>query len=427
MAENPAPTPPASRRGFLAGLAGAGLGLATGAMAADAPPAGAPAPKPPAPAPAPPVPPAPLPPAEAVSAPVAWWSGARELTLTWAVSNQARGWVEYGPTEALGRKATGNDFGFTVSGRFVIKISLHELAPGDTVFYRVWTQPQTSKDPAKAGPLRRVKVPSAEAAEAHLAVWNDTHDREATLKRLHALTLADPPDALLWNGDVSNDIQRETDIPGLYLAPAKGLDLGALAPVLFVRGNHDVRGGAAWALPQYTGTRRPFYSFRIGPLAGIVLDTGEDKPDDHPSFGGRAAFAPLIREQAAWLAEEIRRPHLASAPYRVLFCHIPLRWKDERAPDYLADGYDHFSRRGRDAWHDSLVKWGAQLVVSGHTHQSHYLPADGAFPYAQLVGGGPNLGEARLLRFLANRERLRVRMLDIDGKPLFETALGPCA
>ena len=52
---------------------------------------------------------------------------------------------------------------------------------------------------------------------------------------------------------------------------------------------------------------------------------------------------------------------------------------------------------------------------------------DGAFPYAQLVGGGPSLGEARLLRFLANRERLRVRMLDIDGKPLFETALGPCA
>ena len=70
-----------------------------------------------------------------------------------------------------------------------------------------------------------------------------------------------------------------------------------------------------------TPNGRPFYAFRSGPLAAICLHTGEDKPDDHPSFRGRVAFDELRREQAEWLAEVIHQPDFRDAPYLSLI-HI---------------------------------------------------------------------------------------------------------
>ncbi|HTU99807.1 MAG TPA: hypothetical protein VMF13_04660, partial [Luteitalea sp.] len=117
-----------------------------------------------------------------------------------------------------------------------------------------------------------------------------------------------------------------------------------------------------------TPSTRPFYAFRSGPLAAICLHTGEDKPDSHPSFGGRVAFDALRQEQADWLAGVIQEPAFRDAPYRMVFCHIPLRWLDESPQDYAATGFDRHSGRSRAAWHRSLVEWRTQLVVSGHTH-----------------------------------------------------------
>ena len=43
-----------------------------------------------------------------------------------------------------------------------------------------------------------------------------------------------------------------------------------------------------------------YYAFRSGPLAALVMDTGEDKPDDSPHFGGMVAF--LLRAALTGLA-----------------------------------------------------------------------------------------------------------------------------
>ena len=96
------------------------------------------------------------------------------------------------------------------------------------------------------------------------------------------------------------------------------------------------------------------------------MHTGEDKPDDHPSFGGRIAFDALRREQAQWLVQATARPQIRDAPYRVVICHIPLRWKDEKQPAYDQGGYDAYSRRSRDAWHEALVAWKAQVIIADH-------------------------------------------------------------
>jgi hypothetical protein len=174
-----------------------------------------------------------------------------------------------------------------------------------------------------------------------------------------------------------------------------------------------------------TPSDRPFYAFRSGPVAAICLHTGEDKPDDHPSFAGRVAFDALRREQADWLADTIRQPAFRDAPYRIVFCHIPLRWLDERPQDYAATGFDRHSGRSRDAWHESLVAWKTQVVVSGHTHRHAWLPPTADFPYGQLVGGGPRPDAATWIGGRADAGRLTLQVSNLQGATLDTVSFAP--
>ena len=389
------------RRDFLknAGLAGLGAGLVSTVSAAPA---------------------APLPPvgdAPAVYAPTA--DGA---TIVLPVAGFEAGWVEYGEAGTEGSPGTiakGDGFGYVPHGDKVLRIRLTGLKPGTDYWYRLHTRTAIAKavDPAsvpvKIGEVYRFRTLAPDADTTRFCVWNDTHDHPPALARLAEMTRSEPADFLFWNGDVSNNVNNEAQFAPLYLQP-RGVNLAKGPAILFTRGNHDVRGGQAYKLPGYIAypENRPYYSFRTGPVGVIVLDTGEDKPDDHPSFLGRADFAALIREQAAWLAKEIEKPHLASAPYKLVLCHIPLRWTKEDSPDYANGGFDHWSRRGREAWTASIAKWGAKLVVSGHTHRHAHLPATAEFPYEQLVGGGPDLeSNTTLIRIAADKAKMTVRLI----------------
>jgi predicted phosphodiesterase len=306
-----------------------------------------------------------------------------------------------------------------------LRARLNELVPGQSIYYRVHWRSLDGMGPTVAGEVRKLILPDPEAKRAAIAIWNDTHDHHDTLRALHKLTAKEPTDLLVWNGDVSNNIELEEQIVPLYLAPAQGLDITPRFPMVFARGNHDIRGRMAFRLGHYTGFRESYYSFRAGPVAGIVLDTGEDKPDNHPSFQGRVAFESYLREQAGWLASEIKRPGIADAQYRLVFCHIPLRWRNEAQPDYAHGGFDHVSLRGRTLWHASLVRWKADMVVSGHTHEWRFIAADKSFPYAQLVGGGPLAQSACLLRLNAGNEGINIRIVALDGQVVYQHHQSP--
>lgn len=369
--------------------------------------------------------------------PAAFAPTADGATVIWPVAGPSLGWVEYGlkGQEGTGLLERGDRFGFIPHGNQVLRVRLRGLQPGATYWYRTHTQTLEKPDSSalgrevRAGQVYELTVPNPSAAETRFAIWNDTHDHPDTLARLGELTRSEPADFLLWNGDVSNNINTEAMIPGLYLRPRGGVDLAKGPAILFNRGNHDVRGAAAHCLPGYVDypEGRPYYSFRSGPVGGILLDTGEDKPDDHPSFLGLVDFASLIAEQARWLEQEIEKPHLKDAPYRVVFCHIPLRWRDESPQDYSKSGFDRYSRRGRDAWQPAIVRWGAQIVVSGHTHQPYHMPATSDFPYEQLIGGGPKLDtNARLIRVHADERSLTFRTIDAkDGREVHNREFRP--
>lgn len=345
------------------------------------------------------------------------WMAPREdgFEVAFAVRRLCRAWVECKGTDGAVRRFASDAFGLVPQGDSVIRVRLSGLKPGSACELRVVVEAGDGLPAREESPWQAMRTLDPAADRCHFVVWNDTHDHEDTIQKLHEVT--PQADFLLWNGDTCNDWKSEDQLVPTLLHPG-GCDISAGRPLFLNWGNHDVRGKWAFKAQQLIAMPqgRPFHAFRHGPVAFIALHTGEDKPDNHPSFGGRVALEELRREQAAWLREIITRPDLRDAPHRVVFCHIPLRWKKEPASvRYETGGYDLFARGCREAWHDALVSWGAQILISGHMHEDAHVPADGDFPYAQLVSGGPLPQNARWIEGTADASGLRLLMRDLDG------------
>lgn len=349
--------------------------------------------------------------------------------LVWGVSRLSRGWLEWQGPDGSSGAVTADAFGMVPQGERVLRVRASGLPAGAELRVRAVTEAVAWPRQRHASAWKTVRLLDESAASARFAVWNDTHQRDDTLRALHAST--PDVDVLVWNGDLCNDWKDASSFASTVLSPA-GLDVSTGRPLAVVVGNHDVRGTWAHLLQGYVATPegRPFTAFRIGPVACIVLHTGEDKPDGHPTFGGRVAFEPLRAEQAQWLRDVTARPPFRDAPFRVVFCHIPLRWIEEPAVDYDSGGYDMFSRMSRDAWHDALVAWGAQVVVSGHTHAPAWLEPTAAFPYGQLVSGGPiadaGSDEAALwVEGAASTSELVLTLRNLAGDVVHDVRLAP--
>lgn len=340
------------------------------------------------------------------------------VEAVWAVSRTSRGRVE--SETAGGRRQTHacDPHGFTPQGDAILRVRLTGFAPGSAGRLRAITTAADDSETA-IGEWKPFRTLNPAAPTTRFAVWNDTHRHDDTIRQLHRVT--PETDFLVWNGDTCNNWDDASELIPTLLHPGS-CDISTGRPVCLLWGNHDVRGPHAFRMPAMVATPegRPFYALRSGPVAIICLHTGEDKPDDHPSFHGRAAFETLRKEQAVWLAEVIRRPEMRTAPYRLVCCHLPLRWTDEGPQDYANDGYDRFSASSRALWHDLLVAWRTQVVISGHTHQSTWLPPTAEWPYGQLVGGGPEPERASWIEGSADASALRLCQRNLAGEILHD-------
>ena len=146
------------------------------------------------------------------------------------------------------------------------------------------------------------------------------------------------------------------------------------------------------------------FAFRLGEVAMIGLDTGEDKPDRRDVFAGLFSNEPYRVAQAAWLKDALERPDIRSAPFVVAFCHIPLF--DDRPwanPGGICDNgggkYKHdfalWEKSCAELWGPLLKEHRVQLLIAAHEHEYRYDAPTADRPWAQIVGGGPNLDEKR--------------------------------
>lgn len=130
-------------------------------------------------------------------------------------------------------------------------------------------------------------------------------------------------------------------------------------PVHLVAGNHDI--GHEPTPESLAAYRRDFgrdyYSFRAGPVYGIVLNSG--------LIHSPRKVADEYARQAAWLREELAAARKSGAPHVIVFQHHP--WFVADAGE--ANGYSNIPAARRQPMLELLREYGVRQVFAGHAHQ----------------------------------------------------------
>jgi hypothetical protein len=173
-------------------------------------------------------------------------------------------------------------------------------------------------------------------------------------------------DLLILNGDVAP--QSETADEALTIFDVAFAVTGGRVPCLLTRGNHELRG--AWAAPLTemlpSADGRPYYTVSLGPLRFVVLDCGEDKPDDHREYSGTAAFHAFRLEETAFLerfAREEAADFADGARHRLVLSHIPFTRRDRGDFDIEDTLYTRWAELLNEAY-------APQLYIAGHLHRA---------------------------------------------------------
>ncbi|MBQ7384381.1 MAG: metallophosphoesterase [Clostridia bacterium] len=176
-------------------------------------------------------------------------------------------------------------------------------------------------------------------------------------------------DFLILNGDLpdhSGDTKNFTTIHRIAAEITNGEK-----PVVFSRGNHDMRGIYAENIADHTPTEngRSYYTFRLGSIWGMVLDCGEDKPDDHIEYGHTICCSDFRERQTKFIKNIIlnskKEYEEDGVEYRIIVMHDPFT-------EYLPQQVSERDMVTYKKWAKLLREYvKPNLMISGHVHQAY--------------------------------------------------------
>lgn len=243
------------------------------------------------------------------SAPILQNAAETSMGVAFGVSADASGWVDYSTSPDLAdavRAYSGSHGMMDVRDRVAL-VRLTGLRPATRYYYRVGADRISFKngyDMRNLGSEADAAVHSfttlGVAASGAFCVINDTHDRKETMGRVLSKVSELKPSVVIWNGDASNSSEDFATAAGIFLHPhADHPAYAANLPYIFLNGNHDYRGrfnrrlGEELMMFREPTERRSVHADlgrnfvqRLGDIALIGLDTGEDKLDTNPKFAG---------------------------------------------------------------------------------------------------------------------------------------------
>ena len=361
------------------------------------------------------------------SAPMLQNYAATSMGIAFCVSDMANGFVLYGEKPDLSDAQIVKCGGFRVTDMNdkVMLIRLTELKPATTYYYKIGADRIEYKGGYKMKVLgtetdeRIYKFTTAGAdAVPHFCVINDTHVQWPTITAAIEKIAQLAPSCVIWNGDASNTEETIEELQTMFLKPEMDRkDYASETPYLFCPGNHDERGMANRHLERVWMFRQPEerlgrdwdlgrnFAVRMGDIAMIGLDTGEDKLDDDKRFAGLFNNEKYRVAQARWLTDALKQKEIASAPFMVTFCHIPLfdarknvnpgDVTPEQAKGVYSCDFAGWQRTCAQLWTPQLAKAGCQLIITAHQHGYRYDAPTAERPWAHIVGGGPDIKSQR--------------------------------
>ncbi|HTG55854.1 MAG TPA: metallophosphoesterase family protein [Niabella sp.] len=336
------------------------------------------------------------------------------MSIMWITNKLCYSWVEYGEGGQLHQKAHEIKDGLVNAYNRVNAVRLNNLKPNTTYSYRVVSKEILEFQPYKlvygatiTSDTKTFTTVEPKAKEISWLIMNDIHDRPQSIPHLMQLNGNDAYDYVFFNGDIFDYQTDEQQIIDHMLTPCLE-NFAGHKPFLFVRGNHETRGKYSRELADYftSPSGKYYYAYQWGPVYNIVLDTGEDKPDDAPVYAGIVDFDSYRKEQAAWLEKEMQTPAFKKAPFRVVMMHIP----------HFYSGNWHGTLHCRELFAPLFDKYKVDMVISGHTHKFGVFPPEkGKHNYPIIIGGGPKDGNRTLIKVKAALHELSLKMLKDDG------------
>lgn len=346
--------------------------------------------------------------------------GSDEVTVFFTTSSRAFSWVEVKANGWNKPKCfyTVND-GLVQAYNTQNAIRVTGLEPGQEYSYRLVSKEMKEFRPYKivygdsiASQWERFATIPEKMDSCSFVIINDGHDDAQKVGNLLRYSCLDKADAVFYLGDMTSYIDNP-DVPYKGFIDVSVDMFARNKPFIAVRGNHETRGNMGRDYGNYVGCPNGrFYNiYYYGETAVIVLDTGEDKPDTHPVYGGINRFDDYRHEQARWLQEEIKSKRFRKTRNRIVLMHIPPVLTDEgSSPE------GHGVKELRRIFVPIFNKAKIDLVLSGHTHRQYIIDKD---PDANLFPIVINDNKS-LVGLTSGKEGIKVKITDGKGNVKYE-------
>lgn len=302
------------------------------------------------------------------------------FTVLWKTDGKSLSWLEVAPDDGTpfeacarerfyetcsGKRFTGDFHAVTVTGleagqTYRYRILGREVIDDSNPYASIYGKEATLKLTGK------VRTSDYGADSCVFSMVCDIHDRAQLYKDLTSPLKGRNTDFLLLNGDIVSYSHSIDTVMMHTFAPIS--DISADIPVVFARGNHESRGADSYLMSRLfrTPTGEFYYIFRQGPVAFVVLDAGEDKPDSSVEYSGLADYDAYRTAELEWLKSAVEDPLFRDAPVKIALCHIPVILN-------------------RDSWYTQawisrnftpvLNSAGVDLMLSGHHHRHIHVRA----------------------------------------------------
>lgn len=271
----------------------------------------------------------------------------------------------------------GSQHGLKQADATFFAIRAEELQPNTTYQYRIHAKEIKSFQPYKvvfgdsiASPWYTFRTIDPKQKGGSIFITSDMHSNPKLLKNLLERCDYKTCTSFFYAGDMMNYMTENGEHPFTSFIDTSVELFATSIPFEFVRGNHETRGNMARIFPSFFPKQngKIYGSYLMGDVMVIMLDTGEDKSDNHPVYAGLTDFDNYRSEQARWLEKVVKSKEFKKAKYRIVISHFPLVVDKEWEKGTTWKGCQDASRK----FLPILNRAGIDLIVAGHTHRFFY-------------------------------------------------------
>lgn len=342
------------------------------------------------------------------------------VTFVFTTSSEGVSWVELRAQDgSLSRHYALKD-GFRDAYTTFNSIRVENLSPATRYEYRLGSKEITDFQPYKVtfgdsivSRWYGFSTPDPRTDKCSFIALSDMHQQPEKLEHLLTLSDVESADRIFYVGDMM-DYYDDGSKPFEYFIDKSVEMFATERPFVLVRGNHETRGNLARSYARYApSTSGKYYgAFRVGDIMFVMLDCGEDKPDDFWVYAGLTDFDAYRTEQAEWFAGLIRSKAYKSARWHVVMNHFPpLSDTDDGGPE------GHGVRDTKAKFLPLYLEADIDLMISGHMHRYQFMdPAERSdLNFPVIVNSTESVVRADI-----DGRTMKVRVMDVKGDTLKE-------